>query len=252
MELTFYHYLFLFVGAGFSGFVDSIAGGGGIISIPLLLTVGVPPHAAIATNKLQSSFGSFTSMMRYRHAGLFTFRTLYTGIIFTAIGAASGAVLIQFVDAGLLAKAIPFILTALLIYTIASPDLGIEDGRQKVAERTLFVLFGLLLGFYDGFFGPGTGSFWTLALVSLAGYNIRKGTATTKVMNFTSNCVSLTVFLLSGKVIFLIGLVMGLGQLVGAWMGSHLVLTKGTRFIRLFFIIVVSVTIIDQFIKQFF
>ncbi len=250
MELTLFQYLFLFFGAGLSGLVDSIAGGGGIISIPLLLSAGIPPHAAIATNKLQASFGSFTSMMRYRHSGLFTFRKVIPGIICTAAGAVTGAVLIQRVNADALARVIPFVLAGLLIYTIASPKLGAEDTPARVPENILFLCLGLLLGFYDGFFGPGTGSFWTLALASLAGYNLKRATATTKVMNFTSNGISLAVFLFAGRVIILVGLVMGAGQLMGAWIGSHLVITRGTRFVRIFFIAVVSATIIDLLIKQ--
>lgn len=251
MDLSLFQYLFLFFGAFLSGLVDSIAGGGGIISIPVLLSVGIPPHAAIATNKLQASFGSFTSMMRYRNSGLVSLRKVYLGIIFTAIGATTGALLIQQVDAGALSKVIPFVLLALLIYTIASPQLGMEDHAQKIGEPVLFICFGLLLGFYDGFFGPGTGSFWTIAFATLAGYNLKRATAATKAMNFTSNIISLFVFLLSGKIIIMIGLLMGAGQLVGAWIGTHLVITRGTRFIRIFFICVVAATVIDLMFKQF-
>jgi uncharacterized protein len=251
MELTLLHYLFLFFGAGLSGLVDSIAGGGGIISIPLLLDVGIPPHATIATNKLQASFGSFTSMMRYRHSGLVRLREVIPGIVCTALGAATGAILIQMVNADALARVIPFVLIGLLLYTLASPRLGAADSQAKVNEHLLFIFFGLFLGFYDGFFGPGTGSFWTLALASLAGYNLKRATATTKVMNFTSNFVSLCVFLIGGKVIIAVGLIMGIGQLLGAWIGTHLVITRGTRFIRIFFISVVSATIIDLLIKQY-
>jgi uncharacterized protein len=251
LELTLSHYLVLFSGAVLSGLVDSIAGGGGLISIPLLLAVGVPPHAAIATNKLQASFGSFTAMMRYRHGGLVALSDVYLGIILTAAGAASGALLVQQIDAEILKKAIPFVLAGLLAYTIARPQLGLTDKHAKLPENLLFVVFGLLLGFYDGFFGPGTGSFWMIVLAGLAGYNLKKATATTKVMNFTSNAVSLVIFLFSGRIIFLIGLVMGVGQLIGAWTGSHLVITRGTRFVRIFFILVVSVTVLDLFFKQF-
>ncbi len=251
MDLTVYQYLMLFLGAALSGLVDAIAGGGGIISMPVLLSVGIPPHAAIATNKLQASFGSFTSMMRYRHSGLVSLRRVFIGIVFTAIGATTGALLIQRVDASALSKVIPFVLLALLIYTIASPKLGAEDTPRKMAEPLLFICFGLLLGFYDGFFGPGTGSFWTIALATLAGYNLKKATAATKAMNFTSNIISLIVFLFSGKVIIAVGLLMGAGQFAGSWVGTHLVITRGTKFIRIFFILVVAATIINLFIKQY-
>lgn len=251
MELELTAYILLFFTAVASGLVDSIAGGGGMISIPMLLAVGVPPHAAIATNKLQASFGTCTAMLKYRHSGLFSFSKLYSGILFTAVGAALGAFMIQRVNADILAKGIPFILLALLVYTAASPQLGLSERRPRVSIALLYLLFGLVIGFYDGFFGPGTGSFWTIGLVALAGFNLKTATAQTKVMNFTSNIISLTVFILSGRVIFLIGLVMGAGQLLGAWTGAHLVITRGTKFVKAVFLTVVTITIIDLFIKQY-
>jgi uncharacterized membrane protein YfcA len=251
MELALTSYLLLFFGAMLSGLVDSIAGGGGMISIPLLLSVGVPPHAAIATNKLQASFGTGTAMLKYRHSRLFNFTELLPGILFTAVGASTGAILIQLINADSLSEIIPFILLALLIYTAASPQLGLTDTQERISRIPLFLMLGFFIGFYDGFFGPGTGSFWTIGLVALAGYNLKRATAVTKVMNFTSNVISLFVFILSGKVIFLIGLVMGAGQLFGAWLGAHLVITRGTKFVKVFFLSVVSITIIDLFIKQY-
>ena len=241
----------LVVGALFAGFVDSIAGGGGIITVPLLLSVGIPPHLALGTNKLQASFGSLTASLRYRHGGLVAFRPLAMGIMFTFAGAAAGTVAIQLIAAGFLARLIPFLLLGVFLYTLFSPRLGELDVEARISPLPFFALAGLGIGFYDGFFGPGTGSFWTIALASLAGYNLKRATATTKVMNFTSNIVSLCVFIAGGKVLFLLGIMMGAGQLAGAWLGTHLVLSRGTRFIRVFFLIVVAATIMNLFLKNF-
>ncbi|MBI9099449.1 MAG: TSUP family transporter [Spirochaetaceae bacterium] len=235
-----------------AGFVDSIAGGGGIITVPVLLALGLPPHLALGTNKLQASFGSITSTVRYYRKKLFTLRETWPGIVFTLIGAAIGTILIQLINADLLMKAIPVFLLAVFLYTLFSPQLGATDRQVNMSKILFFPLAGILLGFYDGFFGPGTGSFWTIALVVLYGLNLKKATGTTKVMNFTSNIVSLVVFLIGGKVVFMAGLVMGSGQILGAWAGSHMVIKHSTKFIRIFFLIVVGATIAKILWSEFF
>ena len=246
------HQLLLLIAGGFlAGFVDSIAGGGGIITLPLFLAAGLPPHLALGTNKLQASFGSLTAALRYRKGGLVSFRALLPGILHTLAGAALGTFAIQRIPADFLNLFIPFLLLSVFLYTLFSPRLGEIDVEARISTKPFFILFGLSLGFYDGFFGPGTGSFWTIALASLAGYNLRRATAATKVMNFTSNIVSLSVFILGGKVLYTLGLLMGGGQLAGAWLGSHLVLNRGTRFIRLFFLLVVAATIAKLFADRF-
>jgi len=252
MEISIVTALIL-AGTGFlAGFVDSIAGGGGIITVPVLLSLGLPPHMALGTNKFQSSFGSMTATWRYYRKGLFSLRDTWLGVLFTFGGAAAGTVLVQKINANFLMKAIPLLLLLIFLYTLFSPDLGAKD-RQKGMSRYLFYpLFGLLLGFYDGFFGPGTGSFWTIALVVLLGINLKKATGTTKIMNFTSNIVSLTVFLIGGKIVLLAGLIMGIGQMAGAWTGSHMVIKHNTKFIRVFFLMVVAATIARMIWKEYF
>lgn len=230
--------------AGFlAGFVDSIAGGGGIITIPALLAAGLPPHLALGTNKLQSSFGSLTAALHYRSGGLVRVRETLPGVAFTAAGAALGTVAIQRVSPGVLRHAIPVLLLAVFAYVLLSPRVGAED-RPALFSRSLFyLLFGLGIGFYDGFFGPGTGSFWAFAFVAMLGLNLKTATAHTKVMNFTSNVVSLAFFALGGKVVLVPGLAMGAGEAAGALLGSKLVLVRGVRFVRVFFLAVVAATL---------
>jgi len=244
MEFEFYYYV-IFLATGFlAGFVDSIAGGGGIITVPVLMASGMPPHVALATNKLQSTFGSFTASMNFLRKGLFSLKDVYLGVIFTFIGAAIGTKTILLLDAGILNKIIPFMLILIFLYTLFNPKLGTIDKKGRFTKPVFFLIFGILLGFYDGFFGPGTGTFWTIALVALLGLNLKKATATTKIMNFTSNVVSLGVFLFSGNVLFFIGILMGFGQIVGAFVGSSIVVKKDVTFIRGFFLFVVGVTIL--------
>lgn len=243
VDLSIYAYLLLFGAALLAGFVDSIAGGGGIVTIPALLAVGVPPHMSLGTNKLQASFGSFTAALNYRRGGLVRGRNLIQGILCTALGAALGTLAIQAIAAGTLERAIPFLLVVIFVYMLFNPKLGSQHQPQRLQPRRFYLIFGLAIGFYDGFFGPGTGSFWTLAFVLCLGLDLKQATGHTKVLNFTSNIVSLIAFLLGGNVLFRAGLLMGVGQMIGAYIGSHLVLKRGTRFVRIFFLTVVALTI---------
>ena len=234
----------LFFAGVFAGFVDSIAGGGGIITLPTLLAVGIPPHQALATNKLQSSFGSFTATLNYAKRGLMNPKELFRGVLFTFIGAVSGAYSIQFFDAKSLESMIIVMLIVIFLYTLASPNLGKIHTNAKMQKPLFYLLFGLLIGFYDGFFGPGTGSFWTMALILLLGLDLKAATAQTKLFNFTSNIASLAMFIYAGLVLWLAGIVMGVGQIIGAYLGSTLVAKKEVKFIRVFFLIVVGATIL--------
>ncbi len=227
-----------------AGFVDSIAGGGGMITVPALLAAGLPPHFALGTNKLQSSFGSFTAALSYRQGGLVSFRRAALGVLFAAAGAALGTLCIQALSPRFLDHLVPALLVSIFIYMWLSPHPGDEDRLQRLAEPLFYLAVGLTMGFYDGFFGPGTGSIWTIAFVLLLGHNLKKATAHTKLMNFTSNAVSLSVFALGGHVLLLPGLLMGLGQLLGALLGSRMMIRRHVRFVRSFFLAVVGLTVL--------
>ena len=251
MEFELYYYA-IFLGAGFlAGFVDSIAGGGGIITVPVLLASGMPPHIALATNKLQSSFGSFTASLNYIRKGLVNLKDVYMGVVFTFIGASLGTYSILLVDASLLSKVIPVMLVIIFLYTFFTPKLGDKDKHHVLKPNLFYLIFGISIGFYDGFFGPGTGSFWTIAIVTLLGLNLKSATAQTKIMNFTSNIVSLGVFIMGGQVLWLVGILMGIGQVLGAYLGSSLVVKKDVTFIRTFFLIIVGITIIKLFYDNY-
>lgn len=230
----------LLFGTGFvAGLIDSIAGGGGLITVPVLLGIGLPPQVALGTNKLQGSFGSGSAMLHFVRAGTVTLSDCRSGIFWTAIGAALGVWAVQRLDATLLKQLIPWLLAAIAIYTLLSPSLGAEDYHARMRSGPFYLVFGLLIGFYDGFFGPGTGSFWTMALMMLLGCSMLRATAATKVMNFTSNFVALLFFLSAGQVRFAEGIVMGVGQFLGARVGSKLVIKRGTALIRPLFITMV-------------
>ena len=224
--------LILFVLALLAGLVDSIAGGGGLITVPALLWAGLPPIAALATNKAQAVFGSFTATANFVHKGAIDLRRAAFSVVCTFVGAAAGALLVQRLGGDLLARIIPLLLIAFALYFLFSPRVSDLDSHHRMSEGAFALLIGTSVGFYDGFFGPGTGTFFALGFVALLGYNLRRATAHTKLLNFTSNLAALLFFLPGGHVIWPIGLVMGAGQLAGAWIGSHLVLRHGTRLVR--------------------
>ncbi len=239
----------LFFGGMLAGWVDSIAGGGGLISLPLLIHAGLSPTMALGTNKLQSSFGSFSSSFRYIRSKVIDLKTAIPGVIFTLIGAAIGTILVQRIQSDILIKIIPILLFLILIYVVLMPKIighdMEQDGHAKLPFNLTFFILGISLGFYDGFFGPGTGNFWVVLLIILAGINMKKATAYTKLMNFTSNIVAFSLFAINGNVVYKIGLIMALGQIIGARIGAGMVLKHGTKFIRPIFITIVLVLIVS-------
>lgn len=249
--MSLWHYPILFVTGLIAGLVDSMAGGGGIITVPVLLSLGLPVPLALGTNKLQSSFGSVSAAWHYARQGVVRIRDCRLGIVMTLIGAGLGALALQSLDPELLAAAIPWLLAAIFLYTLLRPGVGQHDYPPRWRWSWFFTAFGLGLGFYDGFFGPGTGSFWTMALIAVQGHNFVKATGHTKVMNATSNLASLAVFLAYGSVHLSAGLTMGAGQLIGAKIGTSLVVTKGARFVRPVFLTMVALTLLRLIYVEF-
>jgi hypothetical protein len=243
----------LFATGVVAGFVDSIAGGGGLITLPVMLSLLPDPQLALGTNKLQATFGSASAAGHYAHAGAVDLRDCVRGCALTFVGAAFGTLAVRSVGALFLKVAVPLLLLAVAVYTLRRPQLGQQQRESKMSRLSFDVVFGLILGFYDGFFGPGTGTFWTMAFVLCLGFNLTRATGYTKAVNFASNFCSLLIFLLAGKVDFVAGCSMGLGQLIGARFGSRMVLRGGTKFIRPVFITVVlaltTKLLYDAFVK---
>jgi uncharacterized protein len=231
----------LFLTALAAGFVDSIAGGGGMITLPVLLSFGLNPQDALGTNKLQATFGSATASVHFARAGAVQLRESVRGFGITFVSAAVGTLVVRQIDPAYLRVAIPALLVVIAIYMLVHPTLGAEDVRPKMRRSAFDAVFGLMLGFYDGFFGPGTGTFWTMSFMLFLGFNMTRATASTKVMNFASNIASLLFFAVGGNVLFVAGTVMGVGQLIGARIGAGMVLTRGVKFIRPLFLTVVLI-----------
>lgn len=237
MELAVYCLLFV---AGFAGgFIDSIAGGGGLITLPALMATGMPVQVALGTNKLQSSFGTSMAVWRYAKAGLMKTPGLYVAVILSFLASMGGAMTASAANKELLNQLVPWLLAAVAVYTALNRRFGIQAGERKMDPVVFAIVFGIALGFYDGFFGPGTGSFWTLAGAALLGLELKGATGYTKAANLASNLGSLCIFLAYGSVHFGAAAAMIGGQLLGARLGSGMVIRKGAGFIRPVFLTVV-------------
>ncbi|WP_205480356.1 TSUP family transporter [Sphingomonas arenae] len=214
-----------------TGFIDAIAGGGGLIMMPALLFTGIPPLQALATNKLQSMFGTMMAMINYGRSGLIEWRRNLPSMLLVFAGAAAGCLVVQSIEARWLNLIIPVLLMAVALYVLVSPRMTDEDAHHRVTSRG-YAPIGGTIGFYDGFFGPGTGTFFTTSLVALRGYGLTKATALTKLLNWTSNIASVALFAWGGHMLWLLGLCMAAGAMLGGWLGSHTAMKFGARLIR--------------------
>ena len=227
--------------AGFAGgLIDAIAGGGGLITVPALLAVGLPPQLALGTNKLQSACGTSLAVRRYAQVGLLQTPALPLAAACAALGGALGAWALSASPPQLLRQLIPWLLAAVALYTALNRNFGHHPRPPRLSPYTFAAPAGLLLGFYDGIFGPGAGSFWTVALVALLGLDLRRATGYTKAVNLASNLGALALFLAAGAVHFPAAAAMIVGQLLGARLGSGLVIHRGLTIIRPVFLTVVS------------
>jgi uncharacterized protein len=239
----------LFSAAMIAGFVDAIAGGGGLITIPVLLLAQVPPLHALATNKLQGSFGSLTASVMALRRGLVHWSDMRILFVCSLIGSAIGAFAVQFVRAQTLDIVIPVVLVAIAMYFLLAPNAGAVEKKPRVNQAAYRGVVVPGIGFYDGMFGPGTGSFFSLAGVALRGQNLLTATAQAKVLNFASNIASLVVFIAGGKVLWTAGAAMVIGQVIGAWGGSHAMVRGGTKLIRPM-IVTVCVVMLGRYLWQ--
>ncbi|NJS38003.1 MAG: TSUP family transporter [Rhodobacteraceae bacterium] len=231
-EIATDYALLLILAAFCAGLVDSIAGGGGLITVPALLLVGASPVEALATNKLQGTFGAATATVAYARAGhVAPLRQLGMAAI-AALAGAGGALVAHLIPAEVLRLVMPVVLIGVALFFALKPGLT-DDAR---AARISPAVFGLtvvpLVAAYDGFFGPGTGSFYMMGFVLLAGYGVLKATAHTKMLNFASNFGSLLVFLPLGSIWWATGLAMAAAQVCGAMLGARLAMRVGAGLIK--------------------
>ena len=214
-----------------AGIVDALAGGGGLITIPALMAAGVPPVQAIATNKLQSSFGTTGAVLAFARRGRIDFRRFLWPAVAAFTGSVGGALAVQAVDPAFLTGLVPLLLVAMAAYFLFGPKASEADSHARMGQAALVAIM-FAIGFYDGFFGPGAGSFMATCLVALFGMGLVSATAHTKFLNLASNVAALATLVVGGQVLWLVGLVMAVASIAGGRLGAHLALRVGGRAIR--------------------
>ncbi|TNC74140.1 TSUP family transporter [Rubellimicrobium roseum] len=232
-----------------AGLIDSIAGGGGLLALPAILLAGAPPVTALATNKLQGTFGTASAAIHYARAGQVDLRTQTGPALLAALAAGGGSLLAAQLPAEAIRAVLPILLIAVALYFGFRKGLDDEDRAERIPPRTFNATAVPGLAFYDGILGPGTGSFYMLAFVSLRGHGLLKATAHTKLLNFASNLGSLLVFALVAQPWWLVGLCMGAAQFAGAQVGSRLAVRVGAGLIRPL-LVVVSVALALRLLWQ--
>ncbi|MGC4029355.1 MAG: TSUP family transporter [Steroidobacteraceae bacterium] len=224
--------LLLMAAAFVAGFVDSIAGGGGLITLPALLIAGTDPVTALATNKVQGLFGAGSAATSYALAGQVDLRRQVLPALIAYAAAVAGALLATMLPVGLIRAVLPVLLIGIALFFALKPGLSDIDRARRVAPTVFILTLVPLVGFYDGLLGPGAGSFYMIGFVALAGYGVLKATAHTKLLNFASNLGAMTAFVLVAKPWWLTGLAMGAAQAAGATLGAKLAVRIGAHVIK--------------------
>ena len=243
--------LLMLLGAAFlAGFVDAIAGGGGLITLPALLLAGASPIEALSTNKVQGSFGAATAAIAYARAGQVDLRAQRVPAAMALVAGLIGAFLATRLPMETLHLIIPVILIAVALFFALKPGLTDDDQVERIKPAVFTALFVPLVGTYDGMIGPGAGAFYMIGFVTLAGYGILKATAHTKVLNFSSNIGGLAVFAIFGATWWLTGIAMGIAQVAGAALGAKLALRVGAAVIRPLLVITAVALALRVFVQM--
>lgn len=234
-----------------AGFVDAIAGGGGLISLPAYIIAGVPAHFALGTNKLASAMGTTVSTARYLKNGYIKGKTMIRialcAVAASLIGSSIGSSLSLLVSEKMIKNLMIVVLPIVAFYVLRNKNMGESQEAEPLSGRATFliaVLAAFVIGGYDGFYGPGTGTFLILILTGTARMEIRRAAALTKVINLASNVAALTMFLINGTVYYQLGLAAGVFCIAGHYLGSGLVVSNGKKIVRPVVLVVLAILFI--------
>jgi uncharacterized membrane protein YfcA len=217
-----------------AGTIDAIAGGGGLLTVPALLAIGLPPHLALGTNKGQSVFGALTALARFARGGLVDPQRAKVTFPLGLLGSLAGAALVLALPPSTLRPVVVVLLAAVALFVgfRRAPPVRLEDAPPRPHARAIAGAAALAIGAYDGFFGPGTGTFLIVAFVGLLGDGLAHASASAKVVNFASNLSAMILFAARGTVVWRIALPMAAAQLLGGWLGAHLAVRRGDVLVR--------------------
>ena len=214
-----------------TGFLDAVAGGGGLVMMPALLFAGLPPQLALGTNKSQSIAGTTMAFVNYARAGLVDWRKEKWLGLLALVCAGTGSLLVQQISTRALELIVPLLLMGVALYVLLSPRMDDTQAHQVLTRKGYAPVAGAI-GFYDGFFGPGTGSFFAATQVGLRGEGLTRATAHAKLFNMMTNVASVIVFAAGGKIVWTLGLACAAGAVTGSWLGSRFAVKLGARLIR--------------------
>jgi uncharacterized protein len=259
MDTTVTTYLIVLPFIFLAGFIDSIAGGGGLISVPAYLAGGLPPHLALGNNKFSSAFGTLFSTARYFKHGMIDVPVAGCSAVFALGGSYLGTRTVLFIEPMFLNYVLLILIPLITIFTLTKKTLGEKSNavsKPLIARLSLGSIAGLLLGFYDGFFGPGTGTFLILFYTTLLKYDFVEANGNTKVVNLSSNVASLVTFFIFGKILFAIAVPAAAFGIAGNLVGSKLVVKKGVKIVRPVFVAALLLLfmkiVYDLFLKNMF
>jgi hypothetical protein len=242
------HLILLLLLAFTAGYVDSIVGGGGLIQLPayLIFAPQLSITTALGTNKLSALMGTLVSTFRYLQSAKVIWKAVLPALISCMIFSFIGAKLVAFLNKDYLRIIILFLLVAVAIYTFIKKDFGLNH-KPKLSGTTILVLSivtGSVLGFYDGFFGPGTGSFLILAYVSIFGFDFLNASVSAKLINCGTNLAALVFFVYGGFVDYKLAIPVGICNMAGSYLGAHMAIKRGSAFVRILFLVIVTLLIV--------
>lgn len=247
MEITWVTFLIVCPLLFLAGFVDSIAGGGGIISLPAFLLTGMPPHLALGSNKLSSCMGATISTARFFKNGFIDLKLAPAIIVFALIGSALGANLTLLVPENIIKYLLIVVLPIVAFFVLKKKNFDNSQSSVPISRKKqvlIAILASFIVGGYDGFYGPGTGTFLILIYTMLAKMDIKTASGNAKVVNFSSNLAAVVTFIINGKVVFVLSLVAGLFSIAGNYIGSGLVIKNGSKIVRPIIIVVLILLLI--------
>ena len=241
-------FIFLSIACFCAAFLDSVAGGGGLISLPPFLLAGLPPQIALGTNKLAASFSSMSSSLKFIHAKKVNLKLIAILAPFSCIGAIIGVKLALIIDSKYLYPIVLGLLIFTMVYTLMNKKIGGTNEFKGITVKNGAIGSGMatILGCYDGFFGPGTGSFLIFSLIRIFKFDFIHASGTSKILNLCSNLVSVVIFVNAGKVNFFYAFSMAGFMFLGAQVGSRVAISKGTKFIKPIFIGITGIIIIKM------
>lgn len=247
-DFNFLTLIFLSIFSFIAGFIDAVVGGGGLISVPALL-IQLPNLALptlFGTNKIASLSGTSIAAYQYSKKIKFDYKLLFWVSISSFVSSFCGAKVVSYIHVNQLKPLILIILILIALYTFLKKDLGAFQSKQLSQNKKIVLgsLLGILVGFYDGFFGPGTGSFFVLGFVVWLGFEFLEASAYSKIINCVTNISALIVFIREGHFILPLAIIMAVFNISGNWLGSHIALKKGNQFIRIIFLLIVSIMIL--------